>query len=145
MRYFLKLNAVSILYALLVFIPIEMMSNVYRINRLTTIRFETITILFGVLLIVEAIGGTILLLFLIKKWLGDRRANFWTVLLWMPYFFLFVYAFAFLFPITYGGDTSNPVTSLLSIIGLILYPFYILILNLIGITTGDRSSKAARI
>lgn len=42
MRYFLKLNVVSILYALLVFIPIEIMSNVYRINRLTTIRFETI-------------------------------------------------------------------------------------------------------
>ncbi|MGG3271648.1 hypothetical protein ABEP16_22300 [Priestia aryabhattai] len=143
MRYFLKLNVVSILYALLVFIPIEIMSNVYRINRLTTIRFETITILFGALLIVEAIGGTILLFFLIKKWLGDRSANFWTVILWIPYFVLFVYAYAFSFPITYGGDTANPVTILLSIIGLILYPFYILIINFIGITTGDRSSKDA--
>ena len=32
MKYFLKLNAVSMLYALIVFRPFEMMMNVYRIN-----------------------------------------------------------------------------------------------------------------
>lgn len=35
MKYFLKLNVVSILYAFMVFVPLELMLNVYRISRLT--------------------------------------------------------------------------------------------------------------
>lgn len=35
MKYFLKLNVVGILYALTVFVPLELMLNVYRISRLT--------------------------------------------------------------------------------------------------------------
>lgn len=134
MKYFLKLNVVGILYALMVFIPIELMLNGYRIIRLTDWEIGTLNILFGVTVIVEMIGGTILLFFLTKKWLGGRRANFWTVILWAPYFVLFIYVFASLFPITYGGDYPNPVTGLLAIGALVVYPFYILILNFIGMT-----------
>lgn len=36
MEYFLKLNVIGMLYALLIFIPAELMLNVYRISRLTT-------------------------------------------------------------------------------------------------------------
>ena len=129
MSYFLKLNVVSILYALMVFVPLELMVNVYRISRLTTWEIGTINILTGITFIFDIIGGTILILFLTKKWLDGRKSNLWTVILWVPYFVLFIYVFTSLFPINNVGDTPNPVTGLLVIAGLIVYPFYILILN----------------
>ena len=131
MKYILKLNVISILYALMVFVPLELMLNVYRISRITNWEIGTVNILIGVTLMVEMIGGTILLVFLTKKWLGERKANFWTLILWAPYFVLFIYIFASLTPITYGGDDPNPVTGLLAMGGLIFYPFYILILNFV--------------
>lgn len=135
MKYLLKLNVVSILYALMIFFPLELMLNVYRISRLTNWEIGTVNILTGVTLIVEIIGGTILLFLLSKKWLNGRKGNFWSLIIWLPYFILFIYVFASLFPITYGGDTPNPVTGLIAIVGLIVYPFYILILNFVVMTT----------
>lgn len=143
MRYFLKLNVVSILYALMVFVPLELMLNVYRISRITDWEIDTVNIVTGVTLIVEIIGGTILLVFLTKKWLGERKANFWTVILWIPYFVLFIFIFASFFPVTYGGDAPNPVTGLLAIGGLLVFPFYILILNFFGMTSDDKKIKTA--
>lgn len=35
MEYFCKLNVVSIIYALMVFVPLELIFNIYRITRLT--------------------------------------------------------------------------------------------------------------
>lgn len=137
MKYFFKLNVVSILYAVMVLVPLELMINVYRISRLTNWKIGTVNIVTGVTIIVEIVAGTILLLFLTKKWLDGRKDNFWTVILWLPYFVLFVYVFSHLFPITYGGDAPNPVTGLLAIGGLIVYPFYILILNFVGMTSDD--------
>lgn len=141
MKYFLKLNVVSILYALMVFVPLELMLNVYRISRLTKWEIGTVNILTGITLIFEIIGGTILILFLTKKWLDGRKASFWTVILWAPFFVLFIYVFASLFPITNGGDTPNPITGLLAIGGLIVYPFYILIINSVCITSDDKTIR----
>lgn len=139
MRDFLKLNVASILYALMLFVPLELMLNVYRIGRLTNWGISTVNILTGITLIIEIIGGTILILFLTKKWLDGRKANFFTVILWIPYFVLLIYLIASLFPITNGGDTPNSVTGLLAIGGLIVYPFYILILNFVCITNDDKT------
>src|SRR5690625_6155560 len=116
----------------MIFIPLELMFNVYRISRLTNWGIDTVNILNGVTIIAEFLGGTILLFFLTNKWLGGRTVKFWTVILWIPYFILFVYVFASLFPITYGGDAPNLVTGLLAIGGLVVFPFYILILNFIS-------------
>ncbi|MBM7572368.1 hypothetical protein [Aquibacillus albus] len=143
MNYFLKLNVVSIVYALMVFVPFELMLNVYRISRLTNLEIGTVNFMTGVTLIVDIIGGTILLVFLTKKWLGKQKANFWTVILWAPYFVLFVYLFASLFPMTNGGDASNPASGLLAIGGLIVFPLYILILNFLGRTNDDKTFKTA--
>jgi hypothetical protein len=139
MKYFLKLNVVSILYALMVFVPLELTLNVYRISRLTNWEIGTVNILTGLTFIVEILGGTILLYFLTNKWLDGRKANFWTAILWVPYFVLFIYVFASLFPITYGGDDPNPAIGLLAIGGLIVYPFFILILNFVGISGDDKT------
>lgn len=133
MKYFFKLNIVSIIYALMVFIPLELILNVYRITRLTNWEFSTVNIVTCVTVIIVMVGATILLHFLTKKWLDGRKAKFWTVLLWVPYFILFIYVFASLFPMTNGGDEPNPVTGLFVMGGLIAYPFYILILNFVGV------------
>lgn len=95
----------------------------------------------GVTLIVEMIGGTILLFFLTNNWLSGRKVNYWTVILRLPYFVLFIFIFAILFPITYGGDAPNPVTGLLAIGGLIVYSFYILILNFVVMASNDETIR----
>ena len=143
MKYFMKLNVISILYAIMVFVPIELMLNVDRISRLTKWEIGTVITFTVITLIVKIIGGTILLVLLTKRWLGERKANFFTVILWVPYFVLFINAFASLFPITYRGDIPNPVTGLVIIGGLITYPFYILSLNFFGMTSGDKTVKTA--
>lgn len=84
MKYFTKVNVISFLYAIMVFVPIELMLNVYRISRLTKWEIGTVTTFTFITLIVEMIGGTILLIFLTKRWLGERKANFCTVILWAP-------------------------------------------------------------
>lgn len=59
------------------------------------------------------------------------------------FFVLLIYIFASLFPITNGGDEPNPVTGLIAIGGLSVYPFYILILNFFGRPTDDKTIKNA--
>lgn len=135
--YFFRVNAISILYALMVFLPVELMVNVYRINRLTNWRIDTVNLLTGVMILIEITAGSLLLISFTKKWLGRRKANYWTIILWIPYFVLFLYIFASLFPITYGGDDPNPVSGLIIIGGLLAYPLYIFLLNLFVITADE--------
>ncbi|CRK84743.1 hypothetical protein [Neobacillus massiliamazoniensis] len=139
MKHFIKLNMVSILYALMILVPIELMANVYRISRLTGWNIGTVSRLSSVTIVVVSIFGTILLFYLTKKWLKSRKANFWTVILWIPYFVLFSYIIASQFPTTYGGDAPNPVTGLLAIGALIIFPIYILIINFIGYENDDKA------
>jgi hypothetical protein len=143
MKYFIKLNVISILYALLILVPIELMANVYRISRLTGWNIGTVIRLSSVSIVVVSIFGTILLFFLTKMWMEGRKANFWTVILWAPYFVLFSYIIASLFPITYGGDAPNPATGFLAIGALIIFPIYILIINFIGYKNDDRTTTTA--
>ncbi|WP_138416577.1 hypothetical protein [Aquibacillus sediminis] len=140
MNYFLKLQVVSMLYGFMAFLPLELMINVYRISRLTNWEIGTVNILTGAIVIIECVVGTVLLFFLNKNWLDGRKANFWSVILWIPYFVIFVYLFASLFPITYRGDDPNPVTGLLAMGGLIVYPIYILIMNLTSMKLDHQST-----
>ncbi|UJF27958.1 hypothetical protein [Planococcus sp. 107-1] len=129
MKQFWKLNAVSMLYALMIVIPIELMVNVYRISRVADLEIGTVNSLTGIILLLEVTLGTLLFYKLIQKWLGRKNSNYWTVILWLPYFVLYLYGFATLFPISYGGDMPNPASGLMIIAGLFIYPFYILILT----------------
>lgn len=138
MNYFLKLNVVSILYALMVLIPFELMANVYRISRLTGWSIGTVSKLSSVTFVVVYIFGTVLVFFLTKKWLQSRKANFWTVILWAPYFVLFAYIIASLFSTTYGGDAPNPGTGLLEIGALMVFPIFILIINFGGFISEEK-------
>ena len=130
MNYFLKLNIVSILYAMMFFIPTELLLNVYRIARITNWQIETVNLLTAGILLVDIIGGTFVINHFTNRWMKWRKSNLWTILLWFPYFILFIYLFAHMIPITNGGDVPNPVTGLLVLFGLVIFPFYILIFNL---------------
>ncbi|MFD2630012.1 hypothetical protein [Oceanobacillus kapialis] len=143
MKYYLKLNVVSILYAVMVVVPIELMVNVYRISRVTNWEINTVITVLSLTIIGVVIAGTVLLSFLTKKWMGVRKGNYWTVILWVPYFILFAYLFANAFPITYEGDVPNPAIGLLIIGGLLAYPFYILVINYLSSPRGDKTVKAA--
>lgn len=131
-KYFFKLNMISILYGLMFFFPFVLMANVYRMSRLTNWDINTINILIGITILIIFIGCTFLLFFLTKRWLNGHKTKFFIVLLWLPYLVLFSYINAALFPITHPGDKPNPVTGLILLGGLILYPIYILGLNFIS-------------
>ncbi|NGP44264.1 hypothetical protein G4V62_04590 [Bacillaceae bacterium SIJ1] len=137
MKYVFKLNVMSVLYALMIFIPIELTGNVYRITRLTNIGFGTVNLLLWLTIIV----GTVFLFFLTRKWLDRRKANYWTALLWIPYVLLFMRVFVSLFPITNPGDAPNPASGLILLGGLFVYPFYILILNFFAMSADDKPLK----
>lgn len=141
MKYFIKLNVVSILYALMILIPFELMINVYRISRMTGWNIGTATALSGVTTFIEFIFGTTLLFFLTTKWMKGRKSNFWTIILWIPYFVLFIYIIASLFSTTYGGDVPSPGTGLIAIGVLMAFPIYILIINFIGLTSDNKTIK----
>lgn len=137
MAYFLKLNAISVLYALMIFVPIELMLNVHRMNRLIDWKIGTVNTTIVVTVIIGFIAGTILLIVLTKRWGERRKANYWSAIFWAPYFMLFVYVFASLFPITYRGDIPSPGTGLLAIGVLMFYPFYIVFINYVGMAVDD--------
>lgn len=139
MKFFLKLNLMSILCGLFLFIPIELMMNVYRIDRLTGWGIGTVNTVIGVSFIVIFVFFTILLVYLTNRWMDGRKAAYWTTVLWLPYFIFFIYVFARLFPITYGGDDPNPVTGLLSLGAMMVYPIFILIILFIGLEKSGKS------
>ena len=140
MKYFIKLNVFSILYAFMIFVLIQLMGNIYRISRLTGWNIDTVISLSFVVIIIVFILGTYLHFFLSKKeWMKGRKSRFWTVILWVPYFILFVYTISSLFPITYEGDTPNPSSGLIAILALIVFPFYILVINSIDFTSQKKN------
>lgn len=141
MKFIVKLNSISILYAFFLFIPIELMMNVYRIDRLTGWGIDKVIVVLGVSFIVVFVLSIILPVFLTNRWMEGRKSAYWTTVLWLPYFVLFLYAFAKLFPITYGGDDPNPVTGLLSAGAIIVYPLFIWIVCFIGLNLFEKSAS----
>lgn len=133
MKFFIKLNVLSIIYAFAFFINTEIMLNVYRIGRITGWNMHTVVLVTGTAGIVGFIFCTMLFYILAKNWMEGRNTSFWAILLWLPYFILFIYIFKFLFPITNAGDKPNPVSGFVILGESILYPVYLAIINFIGI------------
>ncbi|QGH35236.1 hypothetical protein GI584_14785 [Gracilibacillus salitolerans] len=76
---------------------------------------------------------SVIIVIVSKYWLRGRFAAIWSALLWFPYCVLFVYICTRLFPITNQGDVPPPGTGFIVMGGLILYPFYIMILSMLSI------------
>lgn len=132
MKFFVKLNIVSALFGFVIFVGIELMLNVYRISRLTGLEVGTVSNAGDIFILVMVILSALLFPMLIRNWLKRRKASYFTVLLWIPYFSLFVYLFRITFPITNPGDDPNPATGLVMIAALFLYPFFLLLVNLLA-------------
>ncbi|CAN7549388.1 hypothetical protein [Rossellomorea sp. LjRoot5] len=141
MNYFVKLNVVSMIYALMILVPVELMVNVYRLTRLTSWEMGVVMDVSGFLIVAIFLMGTVFLYLLTWKWMEGRRASYWTSVLWFPYFLLFTYVIATFFPTTYGGDAPNPATGLVLIGALVAFPFYVLVLNFLSLDTEDHQNE----
>ncbi|BCB04215.1 hypothetical protein [Bacillus sp. KH172YL63] len=68
----------SLLCAIAVYVPIELIVNT---NRLTGREFPL-----ELLILLDFIVATLLFYHLSKKWLDDKKSSYWPALLWLPYF-----------------------------------------------------------
>lgn len=129
MKFFLKLNVVSALYALLFFISIELHVNFYRICRLTGWEGTTVNKVTMGIHLIGLIITTMIVFFLIREWLEGKKSSLWSIIFWVPYMVLFVRTFAFLFPITDRGEIPTPATGLIIIFEFIFYLCYLFVIH----------------
>ena len=128
MKKIIKINFISIIYALSLFIAIELIINVYRISRVTGWNLDVVMVIIPVIILIGFIFSTLLVTRLIKKWVLNRKIGYWLALIWCPYFILFYYIFTYLFPLS-SGETWFPIFNILIYGIILLYPFYILNIN----------------
>ncbi|WP_066254004.1 hypothetical protein [Neobacillus drentensis] len=129
MKFFIKLNNISALYALALFIAIELIINVSHISMLTGWEWDNVYIVIAAINVIGLLLLTILFIYLTKKWTIGRKYSYLSLLLWVPYFILFFSFFPVVFPIN-EGVTLFPRFSLLIYGSVILYPVYILFINI---------------
>ena len=139
MKKIIKINLISILYALSLFIAIELIINVYRISRITRWNLDAVMMIIPVIILVGLILSTLLVIFLTKKWVLNKKFGYWLALIWCPYFILFYYLFTYLFPLS-SGETLFPIFNILIYGIMVLYPFYILIINRYVILEKNKSN-----
>lgn len=126
---FFRINVISFCLALLFYLPITIMANVDRFARLSGFETGTVNIIIISASVLGFVAVSVWLIFFILKWFEKRRLHYWSLLLWLPYVVVFSYVNSVLFPITYPGDLPSPVTGLLVIAGLFVFPVYIFFLN----------------
>ncbi|PGY06829.1 hypothetical protein COE25_26210 [Bacillus sp. AFS031507] len=129
MKFFIKLNTISALYAIALFIAIELIINVSHISMLTGWEWDNVYIVIAAINVIGLLLSTILFIYLTKKWNIGRKYSYLSLLLWVPYFILFFSFFPVVFPINVGV-TLFPRFNLLIYGSVILYPVYILFINL---------------
>jgi hypothetical protein len=113
-------------------IEVQLLGNVYRITRITGWQFNIVNNVILILNIGIFILSTFLFYRLTKKYLGNNKLRFFSIILWVPYFALFTFIFTSLFPIAHPGEKVGPATGLLVIGTLVTYPFYLTVINLVG-------------
>ncbi|CAM4491148.1 DUF4328 domain-containing protein [Paenibacillus tarimensis] len=134
MRYFLKLNALSAIFALLPFIISELLVNVYRISRITGVDIAIInwvSVIVGLLCFYFSIVTFFLMIR--KRFLPSKKANFLSSIAWVPYYCLYISIFASQFPMDHPADDANPASGLIIIVGLLFYPFILAGINAIAL------------
>ncbi len=129
MKFFIKLNTLSAIYGLALFIAIELIINVSHISSITGWAWDTVYIVIAVINVIGLLLSTILFIYLTKIWTIGRKNNYWSLFLWLPYFILFFSFFTIVIPLS-SGVTLFPRFNLLIYGSVILYPIYILFINL---------------
>ncbi|OXM14610.1 hypothetical protein CGZ75_16955 [Paenibacillus herberti] len=128
---FIRLNFISATYAFGIFVVIELLANTYRIIRLTDNRLDFDGVV--VLIVIFIIAASILFYWATKKIMKGLKIRYFSLILWLPYLALFIYGFAVLFPLTNPGEKPVPVIGLLVLAGVIVYPLYLLLINVLSV------------
>ncbi|MGG6313779.1 hypothetical protein [Paenibacillus macerans] len=92
---FFKLNGLSAMYAIILFIQTEALVNEYRIARITG--FSSTIIILSVVII--CIGLSVLCYYIALNWFSKKNIRYLSSLLWIPYYYIFIKLNASLFPI----------------------------------------------
>lgn len=132
MKVFVKLNIISALYALVLFIQLQPMANIYRFVRITDWSFSTIYMLVAIFNVIVFIISTIVFYFIMRKYLSQGNFRFLLTLLWIPFYAIITLIFYSFFPITVRGEEPAPVLGLVFIGIFLIYPFYIAFINAIS-------------
>ncbi|WP_251386360.1 hypothetical protein [Priestia megaterium] len=127
MNYFLKLNFSSILYAVLIFINIELIFNIYRISRIIKIDVAVARNIGFVVMLISIIVFSFIYYLLNRRYLTDSKLNYFGTVLWIPYFVIILILFNKLFPINNHGDQLNLISRVVTYLGILLYPIYLAI------------------
>jgi uncharacterized protein YacL len=138
-----KLNTLSILFAVAFFGCVEFTLNTYRIARILDKGIEFVNYMN---LLVNGIGllGLILITYFFIATLEEIKASIYLpAILWIPYFLALIKAFAHFFPITDRGEIPSAGTGLILIGQFISYSF--LLMTLILFISEDLASKRSQI
>lgn len=125
-----KLNLLSAVSGFLFFIAVESGLNIYRVERLTGLSFTTLQNIYFMFYLIGFIFSTIMLHRLFKKYKTSLLSGFLLAVLWFPYFYIFIRTFSAFFPFSYQGDVPSAGTGFIVILGILLYPFYLIVINL---------------
>ena len=128
MKFFIKLNTISALYALALFIAIELIINVSHISELSGWEWDYVYIIIAVINVIGLLLSTLIFISLTKKWMLGRKNSYWTLILWVPYFIVLFYFFTVFVPLN-SGVILFPRFSLLIFGSALLFPVYILFIN----------------
>ncbi|TJZ36542.1 hypothetical protein FA002_12045 [Priestia megaterium] len=127
MNYFLRLNFSSILYAVLIFINIELIFNIYRISRIIEIDVAVARNIGIVVMLISVIVFSFIYYLLNRQYLKGSKLNYFGSVLWIPYFVIMLILSNKIFPIINHGDQLNPVSRVVIYLGILLYPIYLAI------------------
>lgn len=132
MKYYLKLNTLALIYGFNAFILSELWVNTYRIARIANLDIETTNLIIKVSALVIFIFSSLLFFLITKKHFNTGHKRYYLMFLWFPYTILFVLLFGLLSPIKNPAEMPLPGIGIVIIMGYLLYPIYIAIINLIS-------------
>jgi len=84
MNWFLKLNFSSILYAVLIFINIKLIFNIYRISRIIKINVAVARNIELVVMLISIIVFSFIYYLLNRQYLKDSKLNYFGTVLCIP-------------------------------------------------------------
>lgn len=128
MKYFLKLNTLSALYAIALFIAIELIINVSHISQVYDWAWDQVYIVIAMINVIGLLLFTLLFFYLTKKWMVGRKESYLTLILWVPYFIALLYFFT-VYSSLNEGVILFPRFSLLIFGSALLFPVYILFVH----------------
>jgi hypothetical protein len=128
MMLFIKLNSISALYALALFIAIELIINVSHISESYGWAWDHVYIVIAIINVIGLLLATLIFINLTKRWKLGSKNSYWTLILWVPYFIVLLYFFT-VFTSLNAGVILFPRFSLLIFGSCILFPVYIFFIN----------------